>query len=71
MPYRDGDATVEIEARVEHTTARAYLIEPTMGEKRAVWLPKSQTVEMTECGDGLFLFTVTKWWFQRSGMEDE
>lgn len=69
MPYRDGDPIVEIEARIEHTTAKAYLIEPTMGEKREVWLPKSQTVQMTECGDGLFLFTVTKWWYDRAEIE--
>ena len=67
MPYRPGDPTVEIEARIEVTTAKAYLIEPTMGEKLQMWLPKSQTVGMTEADEnGLRTFTVTKWWHDRA-----
>jgi hypothetical protein len=72
MPYREGDPTVEIEARIEHTTAKAYLIHPTMGSKKEVWLPKSQTVEMGEADENENrMFTVTKWWVDQSGVMDD
>ena len=70
MPYRSGDATVEVEGRIEMTTLKAYLIEPTMGGKGQVWLPKSQMVQMTDPDEnGMRVFTVTKWWYDRSEME--
>ena len=72
MPYRPGDPTVQIEAEIEHTTAKAYLIKPTMGTKREVWLPKSQTVEMSDADeDNLRIFTVTEWWHTQSGLADD
>jgi hypothetical protein len=72
MAYRPGDPTVEIEARIETTTAKAYLIEPTMGKVKQVWLPKSQTVEMSEPDeDGNRVFAVTEWWFGVSGLDDD
>ena len=68
MPYREGDPTCEIEGRIETTTAKAYLIEPTMGNMKTVWLPKSQTVGMSDPNDdGNRTFTVTKWWYDRAG----
>ena len=72
MPYRDGDPTVEVEAKIEVTTAKAYLIYPTMGKKTEVWLPKSQTVSMSDVDeDGNRVFTVTEWWAKQSGINDE
>jgi len=72
MPYRDGDPTMELEARIEVTTAKAYLIEPTMGSKKEVWLPKSQTVQMSDLQDnGMRTFTVTEWWAKQAGLFDE
>ena len=72
MGYRPGDPTREVEARVETATAKAYLIEPTMGFKTQVWLPKSQVVGMTDPDDnGVRIFTVTEWWYQKAEMEDE
>ena len=72
MPYRDGDKTVEIEAVIETTTAKAYLIYPTMGKKKEVWLPKSQVFQMSEPDDdGNRLFTVTQWWYGVSGLDDD
>jgi hypothetical protein len=71
MPYREGDPTVEVEATIEVTTAKAYLIYPTMGSKKEVWLPKSQTVAMTEPSDsGTRVFTVTKWWADRAELDE-
>jgi len=72
MPYRPGDPTVEVEGRIETSTAKAYLIEPTMSKKTEVWLPKSQTVGMTDPDDnGVRVFTVTQWWYKQSGMEED
>ena len=72
MPYRPGDPTVEVEARVETTTMKAYLIEPTMGNKDQVWAPKSQVISMTEPDEnGLRVFTVTLWWAEKSGIMGE
>jgi hypothetical protein len=67
MPYRPGDPTVQVEAEIEVTTAKAYLIKPTMGGKDQVWLPKSQTVSMSEPDEnGLRVFEVTEWWYDKS-----
>jgi hypothetical protein len=72
MPYRPGDPLVTIEARIETTTAKAYLIEPTMGAKKEVWLPKSQVVEMSDADEnGLRTFSVTEWWHNVSGIGDD
>ena len=69
MPYRPGDPTMELEAVIETTTAKAYLIYPTMGPKKEVWLPKSQVVEMSEPNDnGTRTFKVTEWWAGVSGV---
>lgn len=67
MAIRPGDPTVELEARIEHTTAKAYLIEPTMGKQTQVWLPKSQVAGQTERDpNGITIFQVSKWWFDRA-----
>lgn len=66
MGYRNGDETAEIEGRIEHTTAKAYLVFPTMGPEQ-VWLPKSQVVEMEPVGKELHRFVVTAWWANKNG----
>lgn len=67
MPYRPGDPTVQVEGRIEVTTAKAHLIEPTMGKLKEVWLPKSQLVGMTDADEnGNRVFTVTQWWADKS-----
>jgi hypothetical protein len=72
MPYRSGDPTIDIEARVETTTARAYLIHPTMGKVQQTWLPKSQLIGMTEADEnGNHIFTVTMWWASKAGIIDD
>ena len=69
MPYRSGDPTIALEARIETTTAKAYLIEPTMSEVKQTWLPKSQVVGMSEPDEnGNYVFTVTVWWANKSGI---
>jgi hypothetical protein len=61
-----------IEARIETTTAKAYLIEPTMGNKKQVWCPKSQVVEVSEPDEnGNRTFEVTEWWYEVSGIGKE
>lgn len=71
MAYREGDPTMELEARIEVTTAKAYLIEPTMGTKQQVWLPKSQVVSMSEPdGNGNRQFVVTEWWYGKAEMDE-
>jgi hypothetical protein len=72
MPYRAGDPTVELEATIEVTTAKAYLIHPTMGSKKEIWLPKSQVVGISDPDEnGQKIFTVTKWWADRAEVLDE
>ena len=71
MPYREGDPTYEFEGSIEVTTAKAYLVHPTMGAKREVWVPKSQVVSITDRDDqGNSIFKVTEWWYEKSGMYD-
>lgn len=66
MGYRNGDETVAFEAKVEHATAKAYLIEMTLGGQ--FWLPKSQVVDMGEPDiDGNRDFTVTLWIAEKNG----
>jgi len=65
MGYRAGDETHEFEGKIEFTTAKAYLVVPTMGPAQ-VWVPKSQTVSMSEPdGEGNRVFTVTEWWWSK------
>jgi hypothetical protein len=53
------------------STAKAYLIEPTLGHKWEVWLPKSQIVgEAEPDGSGNRTFTVTEWWYGKAGLDD-
>ena len=71
MAYRPGDPTKELEARIEVTTAKACLIEPVMGTKREVWLPKSQVVSVGEPNeDGNRQFVVTEWWYNVAEMDE-
>jgi hypothetical protein len=65
---RIGDEMVEIEAKVEHTTSKAWLIIDNMSQKQA-WLPKSvgtivQDVDM----DGNTIFNVKEWWARKNGL---
>jgi len=65
MGYRAGDETYEFEGKIEHTTAKAYLVVPTMGPSQ-IWLPKSQCVSMGEADiDGNRTFVVTEWWAKK------
>lgn len=72
MPYRPGDPTVQVEGYIEVTTAKAYLLKPTMGPKYEVWMPKSQVVTMSDADEnGIRVFEVTEWWAKQSGVMDE
>lgn len=68
MGYREGDKTFEFEGKIEHTTAKAYLVEPTLGPKQ-IWVPKSQLrydPPNGPDGEGNFTFEVTEWWLDRN-----
>lgn len=66
MGYRNGDETAVIEAKINHTTPKAYLLELTLGGE--AWLPKSQVVRMGEPDiDGNRDFTVTLWIAEKNG----
>jgi hypothetical protein len=68
MPYRPGDKTVTFEGRIEVTTAKAYLVVPTIGPDE-VWVPKSQVVTKGDPDDdGLILWEVTEWWASKNEM---
>lgn len=70
MGYRYGDPTFTFEGKIEFTSAKAYLVYPTMGLAE-VWVPKSQVVEMGDPdADGNRIFEVTEWWWGVSGMKD-
>lgn len=65
MGYRPGDKTVTFEGRIEHKTAKSYLVEMTLGGR--YFVPFSQIVEMTDPADedGNRIFEVTEWWWDR------
>lgn len=68
MGYRSGDETVEFEGKVQHTTAKAWLVEMTLGGE--VWVPKSQCVDKSDPDmDGNSIFVVTGWWAGKNGLK--
>lgn len=63
---RIGDEQSTFEGKIEHTTAKAYLVEATLGGK--YWVPKSQIISMGEPDvDGNREFIVTTWWAEKNG----
>lgn len=67
MGYRPGDPTVTLAASIEHQTAKAYLISPTLGGDN-VWIPKSQVVSMEQVDTDEWEFTITQWIADRNGL---
>jgi hypothetical protein len=65
---RIGDESVEFEGRIEHETAKAYLIEPTAIGPEQCWLPKSQIIERRPSDNGNFIFVVTEWIARKNGL---
>lgn len=66
---RDNE-TVQIEARIEHTTAKAYLLEPTMYQQN--WVAKSQVVDIGDADmDGNRMFTISKWVAEKNGWTED
>lgn len=67
MGYRVGDETVEVEAKIEHATSKAVLIEPTLGDK--CWIPRSQIIQQSEPdGDGNVILIVKMWIAEKNGL---
>lgn len=59
---------VQIEATVEHTTQKAWLIIDTMTQKQA-WLPFSVGTIIEEVDrDGHTMFMVKHWWAKKNGL---
>ena len=68
MAYNIGDEEYEFEAKVEHVTAKAWLITDNMSGKE-VWMPKSQARIIREAdADGNVIFAATAWWIKKSGL---
>lgn len=62
MGYRRNEEEFTFEAKVEFGTAKAMLIEMTLGGK--YWLPKSQIIAQTAPDiDGNIEFIVSGWWW--------
>lgn len=62
MAWQRSKETYNFEATIQHTTAKAYLIEFTLGG--VYWVPKSQVTSMEPSdGDGNYLFIVSEWWW--------
>jgi len=68
MGERIGDETIEIEATVERTSDKAWLINDMMSGKQ-IWLPKSVGTIIQERDDqGHVLFNVKQWWAKDRGL---
>lgn len=61
--FNDED-DFQFEGRIEHSTAKAWLVDPTVGSQ--VWVPKSQCRSKTEVDEGLFVFVVSDWWYRKN-----
>lgn len=62
MARFDRDEEAEFEAKVEHATSKAYLVDLTLGGR--YWLPKSQVRYMGDPDiDGNREFRVSAWWW--------
>lgn len=62
-----GDEEYELEAKVEHTTSKAWLVIDNMSGKQA-WLPKSQGRILRDVDpEGNTVFAVSNWWIKKSG----
>ena len=66
MGYND---VVKVEAKIIVSTAKAHLIEPTMGPPE-VWVPKSQITDLGEPDeDGLRIITIKEWFAKKEGLD--
>lgn len=70
MAYRNGDPVEYFEGKIEHKSAKSYLVEMTLGGR--YFVPFSQIVSMGDPDiDGNRQFEVTKWWFDRKEPVDD
>lgn len=67
MGRYNKDDPVTFEGCIETSTAKAYLVERTLGGE--VWVPKSQILAQEETEPGLYLFTMPKWWADKNGID--
>lgn len=64
---RIGDELVELEGRVETSTAKAKLIVFT-NDERKIWVPKSQIKQEFDQGDGTFIFHIAEWFCKKENL---
>jgi hypothetical protein len=66
MAERIGDELHEFEARVEHSTQKAWLVIDTMSNNQA-WLPKSIGRIVRDVDpEGLTIFAAPDWWLKKN-----
>jgi hypothetical protein len=62
-----GREELQFEGKVEHTTAKAWLVEDNMSGAKA-WLPKSVgRMEGDADPDGNIIFVAPEWWMKKNG----
>lgn len=61
------DRYIELEARIETQTAKAYLLEFT-NTGTQVWVPKSQVYDYNETSPGRYLFAIKEWFVKKEGL---
>lgn len=66
MTYDDGNVEIQIEAKVEYSTAKAWLIIDNMSGNQG-WLPKSigRIIEDVDM-DGNTMFGAPRWWCKKN-----
>jgi len=66
IEYDEHTDTYVIEATVEHTTEKAWLIHDT-GSGHEAWLPKSQADMVSDKNEnGVIQFRVKAWWVKKN-----
>ena len=66
MAFENGDEMKEIECKIEHSTAKAWLVVDNMSLNQA-WLPKSIGIVIKDADpDGNVLFQAPTWWCKKN-----
>lgn len=67
MSFRRDDAVHALEGQIEVSTAKAVLVNWTLGGQS--WVPKSQIKSQSDPdGDGNIIFQITDWFAKKEGL---